>query len=149
AYMHAHPDVHVELSLNDRVVDLAEEDFDVGIRSGRLEDESLIARPLQRSQMLAVASHNYLARHGLATHPSDLEHHNCLGFMAWGREHSWRFTRGEDTVFVPVRGRMISNNGQALLTAALSGIGVVVQADVLLSPLIDAGQLVNLVPDWA
>lgn len=149
AYMAANPGVNVELSLNDRVIDLAEEGFDVGIRSGRVADESLVARPLARSQMYAVANHAYLNRHGTPVHPSDLEDHNCLGFMAWGRNHSWRFTRASETAYVPVQGNMISNNGQALLSAALSGVGVIVQADVLLDPYIASGQLAELLPDWS
>ncbi|WP_266159870.1 LysR family transcriptional regulator [Dyella silvatica] len=148
AYTAMHPAVQVELSLNDRVVDMHEEGFDVAIRSGTLRDEQLIARPLRSSQMFAVASPAYLQTHGMPTHPSDLEQHNCLGFMPWGRDHHWRFTRDEQQVSVPVRGGFICNSGQALLTAALHHVGVVVQADVLLAPAIRSGQLVHLLADW-
>jgi DNA-binding transcriptional LysR family regulator len=148
-YLAAHPQVGVELSLSDRVVDLHEEGFDVGIRSGPLRDDSLVARALAPSRMFAVASPAYIERHGMPAHPAELEGHNCLGFAAWGRDHHWRFTRDDEEVRVPVRGRLGCNLGQALLTAALCGIGVVVQADVLLAPAIAAGQLVPLLPDWA
>jgi len=147
-YMAQYSDVRVELNLNDRVVDLLEEGFDVAIRSGSLQTPNLIARPLQPSRMLAVASPAYLQRYGAPQQPADLSGHNCLGFMPWGRDHEWRFTRGDQTVRVPVRGSFVSNNGQALLTAALSGIGVVVQADVLLDDAVTSGQLVQLLPAW-
>lgn len=147
-YMAMYPAVQVELSLNDRVVDMHEEGFDVAVRSGSLREEQLIARPLRSSHMFAVASPAYLQAHGIPVHPSDLERHNCLGFMAWGRDHHWRFTRGEQQVAVPVRGGFTCNSGQALLTAALSHIGVAVQADVLLTPAIASGQLVHLLSDW-
>ncbi|WP_035053037.1 LysR family transcriptional regulator [Andreprevotia chitinilytica] len=147
-YMARYPNVRVELTLNDRVVDLVEEGFEVGIRSGRLDNPNLIARPLQPSRMLAVASPAYLAKRGMPQHPADLAQHDCLGFMPWGRRHEWRFTRGDETARVPVKGGFVSNNGQALKTAALAGMGVVVQADVLLADAVESGQLVQLLPDW-
>jgi len=147
-YMAQFPDVRVELTLNDRVVDLLEEGIDVAIRSGPLLNPNLIARPLRPARMLTVASPAYLQEHGTPRQPAELLGHNCLGFMSWGRDHEWQFTRGGQTERVPVRGSFVSNNGQALLTAALCGIGVVVQADVLLEQAVASGQLVQLLPDW-
>lgn len=148
AYMAKYPAVQVELNLNDRVVDLHEEGVDVAFRSGPLHDDNLVARPLAPSRMFAVASPAYLQAHGVPKEPGDLHAHACLGFAAWGRDHHWRFTQGERHVDVPVRGPLMCNNGQALLTAALHGVGVVVQADVLLSPSIATGELVQLLPEW-
>jgi DNA-binding transcriptional LysR family regulator len=148
-YLRAHPQVQVELHLNDRVVDLVEEGFDVGIRSGKLRDETIVALPLAGSHMIAAATPSYLKQHGAPEHPRDLERHNCMAFAAWGANHSWRFSRGDEIVAVPVRGRLICNNGQGLLAAALAHFGVIVQADVLLDPLLENGTLVRLLPDWA
>ena len=138
----------MELSLNDRVVDLAEEGFDCGIRSGAAVDERLIARPLALSRMYAVASPEWVARHGQPKHPSELEAFPLLGFATWGPDHAWRFTRKGKTVHVPVRGPLTTNNGQALLAAAMAGVGVIVQADALLGPAIASGQVVRLLPGW-
>ncbi|WP_267222433.1 LysR family transcriptional regulator [Dyella silvae] len=149
AYMAAYPTVQVELSLNDRVVDLHEEGFDAAIRSGPVHDEALVARSLSPSEMFAVASPAYLQSHGTPNQPEDLAGHACLGFMAWGARHHWRFRKEGRQVEVPVQGPLMCNNGQALLTAALHGVGVVVQADVLLAPSIASGQLVRLLPDWS
>ena len=91
-YIAAYPQVKVDLSLNDRVVDLAEEGFDCGIRSGAAVDERLIARPLALARMFAVASPAWVERHGQPKHPSDLEAFALLGFASWGPDHSWRFT---------------------------------------------------------
>lgn len=148
AYMAAHPQVRVELSLNDRVVDMHEEGFDVAIRSGAIGNDQLVARPLRPSRMMVVASPDYLARRGTPRRPADLRRHDCLGFAVWGRDHRWRFSRGEETVHVPVNGPFHCNSGQALLGAALAGIGVVVQADVLLAPSVASGALVELLPRW-
>ena len=147
-YMAMYPGVSVELNLNDRVVDLADEGFDCGIRSGELADERLVARPLKRARMLAAASPAYLARRGTPATPRELESHALLGFATWGPGHVLRFARGTEAELVPVRGALVVNNGQALLGAALAGIGIVVQADALLDAPIDAGVLVRLLPDW-
>ena len=149
AYSAAFPLVRIELVLNDRVVDLAEEGIDVAIRSGKLADTGLIARPLARSRMVAAASPAYLARHGVPRHPSELEQHNCLAFETWGVDHSWRFSQGDTTVAVPVRGNFVSNHGHALLSAGLAGMGIVVQNDALLAEPLRTGALVELLPDWA
>ncbi|WP_254063342.1 LysR family transcriptional regulator [Rhodanobacter sp. L36] len=148
AYMAVHPQVKVELSLNDRVVDMQEEGFDVAVRSGTISDQQLIARPLRPPRMLAVASPAYLSAHAKPRKPDDLRRHNCLGFAPWGTDHVWRFSRSGQKVSVPVRGSLVCNNGQALLSAALGGVGVVVQVDVLLEPAIASGQLVRLLPGW-
>jgi DNA-binding transcriptional LysR family regulator len=147
-YLARHPQVKVELSLNDRVVDLAEEGFHCGVRSGPMPDQGLIARPLARSRMLVVASTGWIARHGVPSHPSELEAHPLLGFAPWGPEPTWRFRRGDEMVRVPVHGPFSTNNGQALLSAAIAGIGVVVQTEALLAPALAAGQVVQLLPEW-
>lgn len=148
-YLAAHPQVNVELNLSDRVVDLAEEGFDCGVRISRTLDERLVARPLAMSRMFAVASPAWVARHGMPTHPSQLEEYPLLNFSVWGPRHAWRFTRGDEVVEVPVRGQFSTNNGQALLSAAMAGMGVVMQADAPLGPAIAAGHVVPLLPDWA
>lgn len=147
-YCRAFPQVRVDLGLNDRVVDLEEEGFHVGIRSGRILGERLVTVPLRHSVMRAAASPAYLHEYGTPLHPDDLASHNRLAFAAWGANHAWRFTRDDKTIAVPVRGGFTANNGQALLHAALGGMGVIVQADVLLDAPIASGALVRLLPDW-
>jgi DNA-binding transcriptional LysR family regulator len=71
-----------------------------------------------------------------------------IAFAAWGPNHAWRFSRDRKTASISVRGQLVCNNGQALLAAALSHFGVIVQADVL-DPLLESGTLVRLLPDWA
>ncbi|MEP6721145.1 MAG: LysR substrate-binding domain-containing protein, partial [Variovorax sp.] len=108
----------------------------------------LIARPLALARMFAVASPAWVARHGQPKHPSDLEAFPLLSFAAWGPTHSWRFTRDGQTVRVPVRGPFTTNNGHALLAAAMAGSGVIVQADALLDLPLASGRVVQLLPDW-
>ncbi len=148
AYASAYPQIEIDLTLNNRVVDLAEEAIDVAIRSGTLNDSNLIARPLKSARMLVAASQTYLASRGAPIHPSDLAQHNCLAFGDWGSKQTWRFTQGEHSINVPVQGSFVCNNGQALLSAALNGMGIIAQADSLLEAHIASGHLTELIPDW-
>lgn len=147
-YAARHPQVHIDLELHNRVVDMAEEGFDVAVRAGPLRDDALVARPLRPERMHAAASPAYLARCGTPAHPAELVRHNCLAFAAWGPQHAWRFARAGETVHAPVRGGFASNTGQALLAAALAGMGVAVQTGALFDSCIEAGQLVAVLPDW-
>ena len=149
-YLARHLGVRVDLSLNDRVVDLAEEGFDCAFRSGDLAgDTPLVARPLRRARMRVAASPAYLERQGIPRTPQELAGHALLGFSPWGAVPVLRFQRAHERVHVPVRGPLAINNGQALLAAALAGIGVAVQADALLDPAIARGELVELLADWS
>ncbi len=150
AYLDRYPEVQVELSLNDRFVDLAEDGFDAAIRAGVLPDSGLIARPLAFSPRIACASPSYLARHGHPQVPADLAQHNCLAFMvATGPEREWSFPRpdGKGVEHIAVRGRLDVNGGLALREAALAGLGIVFQPQMMLQEDLDTGRLVRLFPD--
>jgi DNA-binding transcriptional LysR family regulator len=151
SYLDRYPEVEVELSLNDRIVDLAEEGFDAAVRVGVLPDSGLIARPLGPSPRVACASPAYLARHGHPQTPGELVRHNCLAFMfASGPEREWRFPRpdGHGVEHIAVAGRLDVNGGFALREAALAGLGVIYLPQMMLQEDLDAGRLIRLFPDW-
>ncbi|MDR7379600.1 DNA-binding transcriptional LysR family regulator [Rhodoferax ferrireducens] len=148
AYAATFPQVQIDLVLNDRVVDMAEEGIDIALRAGTLADTALVARALCATQVWAAASPGYLQQRGVPAHPTDLAQHNCLAFAAWGSQPRWRFSRGDESFTAPVVGGFTSNNGQALLGAAIGGLGVVVQADYVLRAAVANGQLTRLLPDW-
>ncbi len=147
-YLSAWPDVVLELDLSNRLVDLVEEGFDASVRIGRLPDSGFVARPLKPYRMRACASPAYLARAGTPHTPADLTQHECLGFLHWGREGSWRLG-GESTDENRLRaGRFRANNGQALKVAALRGFGLVLQPEALLAREIASGELVSVLEDF-
>ncbi|KQU71482.1 MULTISPECIES: LysR family transcriptional regulator [unclassified Rhizobacter] len=151
SYLDRYPEVQVELSLSDRFVDLAEEGFDAAIRVGELPDSGLVARPLRPSQRIACASPAYLARHGTPQVPADLAQHNCLALLfATGPERDWRFPRpdGSGVEHITVRGRFDVSGGMALREAALAGLGVILQPELMLKDDIETGRLVRLFSDW-
>lgn len=142
-YLRDHPDVGIDLSLADRVVDLVEEGYDAAIRIGKLEDSSLVARPLRDYQMAICATPAYLKKYGTPRTPADLDRHECLDFMDW--KYNLRHRLQNDTSRRQREpNRFRANNGQALRMAALQGFGIVMQAEVLLAQDIAAGRLVPI-----
>lgn len=147
-FSRTHPALAVDLGLNDRVVDLVEEGWDVAIRIGRLDDRTLFARKLARCRLLVAASPDYLRARGVPQTLADLAHHNCLGYTlsrSLGPQN-WRFGGGGE-VDIGIRGDLRANNGDALVAAAVAGQGLVYEPTFLLGDEIRAGRLVALALD--
>jgi DNA-binding transcriptional LysR family regulator len=146
-FLEQHPQVQVELTLNDRIIDLVDEGVDVAIRVGPLADSGLVARPLKPYGVMICAAPAYLQRAGTPLHPEDLVDHQCLGFTHWSRRAGWTLGRTD----TPPRGwpisRFQSNNGLALRMAALEGFGIVMQSSVMLGGDVAAGRLVEILQD--
>lgn len=127
-FMHEYPDVEIDMSLNDRMIDVVEEGFDMAIRIARLPDSSLIARRLAPCRRVVMASPDYWDRRGRPRHPSDLKDHDALIYDYLPEPDTWTFKepdKGPKGRFsVTVSGRMRANNGEVLLNAAKRGIGV-------------------------
>jgi DNA-binding transcriptional LysR family regulator len=141
-------DLAVELSLNDRFVDLVHENVDLALRAGSPFDSRLTARRLCVNRRVLVASPAYLAKHGAPEHPSDLAEHECVLFTGFANPQEWRVTGPEGTVSVGVRGQMSSNNGYVLNTLAEQGEGVTFGATLSLAPALLAGRLVRVMPQY-
>lgn len=140
-----HPKLTVELGLNDRYVDLVEEEWDVAIRIGRMADSALIARKLAPISAVVCASPRYLAEHGAPANLEDLERHACLGYTLSGNAgaRTWCFG-AEGELVVPVRGGLHSNNGEALIAAAVAGQGLVYGPRFIAAPALRDGRLVEV-----
>ncbi|WP_199562490.1 LysR family transcriptional regulator [Pelagibacterium lacus] len=148
-YLLANPEVDVELSITDRMVDLVDEGFDAVIRIGALADTSLRARAMTPYEMVLCAAPSYLAGHPAPQHPADLASHACLGFAHWAPRGQWTFEgAGGTKQTVEVHGPLTTNIGHALRVAALSGLGIILQPRILLDNDIERGRLVPLLPEW-
>lgn len=143
-----HPGVRVELSLNDRVVDLVDEGYDVAVRIGRLADSSLVARRLSPCRLAVCAAPSYLARRGLPAAPADLRAHDCLLYAYDGDGDTWRFRGEAGEVELSPAGPLRANNGDALLAAALVGQGVAMLPTFIAGDALRDGRLVRLLPGW-
>jgi DNA-binding transcriptional LysR family regulator len=149
-FLARYPELQVDLVCNDRIVDLIEDGFDVALRLTReLPDSTLVARRLATSDVLLVASPDYLARHGEPHTPQDLLAHNCMTYTQVLRPQDWTFI-GADGVAqtVAVRGAMQANTGIALRTAALRGLGIATTASFIVHEDLKAGRLVKLLPGY-
>lgn len=120
-----HPELTVDLTLNDRFVDLIDEGFDLAIRIATLPDSSLIARRLAPNRMVVCAAPAYLERHGVPREPGELGRHNCASYTYPALKNEWSFREGKREITIAVRGNFQSNNGGALRAAALAGLGIV------------------------
>jgi DNA-binding transcriptional LysR family regulator len=148
-YMAANPEVTVDLSLSNRYVDAIDEGFDVVFRIGELSDSSLIARALAPYQLVMCAAPAYLDRHSPLRTPRDLSGHECLGFSHTELRTHWTLDGPDGRVTVPVSGRFMANNGEALLAIATAGMGIMLQPLELVRPELDAGRLVRILPEYS
>lgn len=143
-----YPGVTVELGLNDRLVDLAEEGWDLAIRIGNLSNSSLIARRLAPCRLVVCAAPSYLKARGTPRTMASLAHHNCLGYTL-SQQHPvdrWMFGERAD-VSVQASGNLRANNGDALRAAALAGQGVIYQPTFIVADDLRAGRLIALALD--
>jgi DNA-binding transcriptional LysR family regulator len=144
----AHPQVSVELGLNDRLVDLAEEGWDLAIRIGTLSDSSLIARRIAPCRTLVCAAPSYLKARGVPRDVASLAQHNCLGYTLSQIAGVDRWTFGaKNDVVVKVTGNLRANNGDALRAAAIAGQGIIYQPAFVVVDELRSGELVALTLD--
>lgn len=142
-----HPQVTIELGLNDRRVDLAEEGWDLAIRIGNLANSSLVARRIAPCRMSVCAAPSYLAARGTPHRLADLAGHNCLGYtLAQAGAERWMFGRRAE-ISVAIAGDLRANNGDALRLAAIAGQGVIYQPTFIVADDLRAGTLKALTMD--
>ena len=147
-FLNGHPGLAIDLTLNDRIVDLVEEGYDVAIRISRLADSSLIARRLVPSRRVVCGSPAYFERHGVPRHPADLRRHNCLLYSYLPSAEEWQFVGPDGPAAVRVSGTLRANNGDALEAAMLTGLGVALQPTFIAGRDLQAGRLVAVMPDY-
>ncbi len=148
-FLEAYPDVAINLSLDDRKIDLVEEGFDLAIHVGELTDSSLIARRVTSAPAILCASRDYVGKYGAPKAPCDLLRHDCLAYAGSGARAEWRFLRpdGAEESVAP-SGRFLANNGDALRKLALRGRGIILTPKFIVEEDLKAGDLIALMPDY-
>lgn len=147
-FMARHPGVVLDITLSDRVVDLVEEGYDMAVRIGRLASSSLIGRQLSSTRMVLCASPGYLAAHGAPRHPRDLADHAVISYSLFSMGEQWEFEGPDGAVSVKVEPRMRTNSGDTCRQAALHDSGIVLQPSFLVGEDVEAGRLVELMPEY-
>lgn len=122
-FMIANPDIALELDFNDRRTNLIEGGFDLAIRIAERLEPGDVARKIGSSLGVIAASPDYLKRHGRPKHPRDLAGHECFGYLL-ATHANWSFVVEGETKWYPVGGKLQANNGDALLDAAIRGLGI-------------------------
>ncbi len=148
SFLRAHPDVDVNLVLDDRFVELLAEGFDLAIRIGTLADSGLMARKLAQTRVALAASPDYLAAMGTPHGIDDLNAHRLLHYTNLSSGNFWRLRgKGGEERQVRAGGRLTVNNGESLLLAAEYGLGIVLVPAFILGDALATGRLVEVLPD--
>jgi DNA-binding transcriptional LysR family regulator len=151
AFGAAYPEITVDLTTTDRMVDLVEDGIDVAIRYNQPPDSSLIVRRLSQFRVILCAAPEYLAQHGTPAEPSDLSHHNCLAYTYRGFDRlarEWPLSGPGGSVTVPVTGNLQTNNIETLLGAAVEGRGIAMVTSCSAIGAFRSRRLVQVLPEW-
>ncbi len=149
AFMDRHPNLRLELNLQDTRTDLIGEGYDLAIRgSDRLEDSSLVARELMTMTHVLCGAPGYFATVGRPAAPEDLKAHNCVQFTLSGHANKWTFSRAGRSVAVPIDGRYKVSSSIAVRDAVLAGFGLSLIPRIYVEHELAAGRLEAVLDDW-
>lgn len=143
-----YPFIELDIQVNDRVIDIIENRFDLALRVGHMRDSELIARPLLHYQRIVCASPAYLKQHGTPSHPAELAQHQCLLYQHDLQAVYWDFQIKGTIEKVQVMGKLRSNESNALLAWARSGRGLTRQPTWLVSEDLRNGTLVSVLNEF-
>jgi DNA-binding transcriptional LysR family regulator len=143
-----YPEVSLQLDYTDRRVHLIEEGIDLSIRITLRLAPSDVARKIGEIEMRTIASPQYLARHGRPEHPSELLQHECLAYTSTGDAQTWQYVAADAPLNVPIRDRISANNGEALVAAAVQGLGITYQPDFIVEDQLKTGQVEEILASF-
>jgi DNA-binding transcriptional LysR family regulator len=148
-YLSLYPNVSIDLTTGERMIDLIEEGYDLAVRTVPPPDSSLIVRKISPWRPILCCSPAYLKTHPEPEHPSDLANHNCLQYTFFPFGDEWRF-EGPDKqmVSVHIAGNVVSTNGELLRFLTLKGHGLFLAPSFLVADVLADGSLVRLLPDY-
>ncbi len=150
-FLQRHPDVSLDLQLDDRRVSIVEEGFDLALRgTDRLEDSSLVAKKLMTMNHVVCGAPSYFERCGTPKHPQELAKHHCIKFSLSGHAHIWTFVHPTgDTVRQRVHGRYDVTSSLAVRDALREGLGVSLIPEVYVRDDLKTGRLMTVLDAWA
>ncbi|MGK4475792.1 LysR family transcriptional regulator [Aeromonas molluscorum] len=145
----AHPQLEIDIVLNDRNVDLIAEGIDVALRLGDLDDSGLVARKLSRCQMKVLATPDYFRTMGKPGTPQEILHHQVVVYsLRQGGGQRWLFRRAEEQVQLTTRGRLTVSAAEGLRAAILAGLGLAITSEWMFAPELARGEVVTVLDDW-
>jgi DNA-binding transcriptional LysR family regulator len=149
AFLAEHPDLDIELVLDDRNVDLVNEGIDVALRMGAMPDSNMTARRIAEGRHIVVAAPAYLQRHGTPMSPGELISHQAVIYTRGGGGESWTFRKATAEVSVVLQGRLKVTAAEGMREAVSCEMGLAVASEWNFSPELRAGKVVAILEDWA
>ena len=149
AFMRRHPELKVQLLLEDRYTDLQAEGIDVAIRIGSLRDSSLVATRMGTIARLFCAAPAYLAEKGEPQRPEDLQHHCCLHYSLLSMREEWGVAFGETSEMIDIRGALSANNAEVLKECAIQGMGITLLPRFVVQDALTDGRLRQVLPSYS
>jgi DNA-binding transcriptional LysR family regulator len=150
-FLPRYPDIKVEVSIDDRLVDIVAERFDAGVRDGELVAKDMIAvRIGPDMRMAVVGAPAYFAKHPLPKKPQELTQHDCINLRlpTRGGLYAWEFEKGRRKLNVRVEGQLVFNRPAQMLNAALAGMGLAYLLEDAVQQHLAAGRLKRVLADW-
>lgn len=147
-FLDRHPQLDLDITLSDRIVDLVEDGYDLAVRIGQLPASSLISRKLASTRLVLCAAPDYLARRGEPLHPYDLLQHDVISYSQFSSGENWRFTGPDGEVSVKVAPRVRTNSGDTCRAAALQGQGIALQPTFIVGADLAQGLLREIMPAY-
>ncbi len=152
-FLQEHPEVKIDLNLNDGFIDIVEQGIDVAIRIGDLPDSSLLAKRVGTTHRALMASKDYLKKIkksiGEPKIPADIEQHHCVIYTGLQSRNIWEFSSQDgSSVKVRVSGNFQSNSSEAIRAAGINGMGLCYSPTWLFDDEIKSGQMKILLADW-
>ncbi|MPQ76729.1 LysR family transcriptional regulator [Hydrogenovibrio sp. JE_KL2] len=148
-FLERYPEVSVEMVLSDRIIDLAEDGFDLAVRQTDDPQPNLVAKRLTSTRKLICASPEYWRKHGKPLKPADLESHNCILYGSLSSNSEWVFNSKEREERVRVKGNFVVNGPEALREAAVGGLGVIRLTSIAILQEVKAGRLETALDEYA
>ncbi|MFG1398379.1 LysR family transcriptional regulator [Roseixanthobacter pseudopolyaromaticivorans] len=145
-FLARHPDIEIDVLLDDRVIDLVSEGVDLSLRMGELTDSAAIARRIASGRRSVLATPAYLARAGTPLVPADLALHEAIVYSQLGA--SWTFRRQGTEASVAVRGRVRLSAAEGIRAAVLADMGLTVNSDWMFAPELESGAVRRVLEDW-
>ncbi|WP_439878632.1 LysR family transcriptional regulator [Pseudomonas prosekii] len=147
-FMKIYPNVELDISLNDRLVDLVDEGFDAAVRIARMESSSLVGRRLAGTRMCLCASPEYLANHPEIRSLPDLVEHGVIAYTNFASGNEWQFEGPGGSETVRTRSSVRCNNGDTCRSIALAGGGIALQPSFMVAEDLRKGDLVEILPEY-
>lgn len=150
-FCESYPDIQLEITVEDRLLDIVADGFDAGIRYGSTVPQDMVAVPLTDELFwIVVAAPEYLAHHGTPQHPDDLLHHRCIRMRLGDNTHyKWELGNGANALQVDVPGPISTNETDATVAAAVDGVGLAYCLEVRVADELRTGSLCAVLPEWA